>query len=384
MGGVEWTGGRSYLVNLFTALRSLEDSERPEIVLLGDGDPVKDHAGVRLNDDQVYFHEGQGRTLQEKLANRYHRHVGRAFEAETRVSRYYKKHNLDAVFALGELGVKFGIPLLGWIPDFQHVRMPEMFSKEECRRRDHSFHATGSYADKVVLSSQDAMRDFANFQPEQKHKGTVLSFVAQVSPDSYSIDPASVCARYHLPEKFFYLPNQLWKHKNHLLVIQALSLLKSRHSEITVVSSGQATDPRHPEHVSSLLLETSRQGVQSQMRFLGLLPSADIVPIMRQSLAVLQPSLFEGWSTTVEEAKSVGKSVLLSDTPIHREQLPPGGKYFDACSPEELANLLEESYYTLEAGPDTSMETVARQQLPARIQAYARCFLRIVRDVVHG
>jgi glycosyltransferase involved in cell wall biosynthesis len=36
----------------------------------------------------------------------------------------------------------------------------------------------------------------------------------------------------------------------------------------------------------------------------------------------VNPSRFEGWSTTVEEAKAVGTPMLLSDIPVHREQAP--------------------------------------------------------------
>jgi glycosyltransferase involved in cell wall biosynthesis len=41
---------------------------------------------------------------------------------------------------------------------------------------------------------------------------------------------------------------------------------------------------------------------------------------MRASTALINPSLFEGWSTTVEEAKSTGTPMILSDLGVHREQ----------------------------------------------------------------
>ncbi len=38
------------------------------------------------------------------------------------------------------------------------------------------------------------------------------------------------------------------------------------------------------------------------------------------STALINPSQFEGWSTTVEEAKSLGVKMLLSDLEVHKEQ----------------------------------------------------------------
>ena len=68
-----------------------------------------------------------------------------------------------------------------------------------------------------------------------------------------------------------------------------------------------------------------------------MVPREDLYQLIRQSLAVLQPSLFEGWSTTVEEAKSIGKQIILSDLPVHREQVESGARFFDANDPNSLA-----------------------------------------------
>ena len=55
------------------------------------------------------------------------------------------------------------------------------------------------------------------------------------------------------------------------------------------------------------------------------------------SLGYINPSFFEGWSTTVEEAKYRGKPILLSDLKVHREQAPAKGVFFDPNDPEDLA-----------------------------------------------
>ena len=46
----------------------------------------------------------------------------------------------------------------------------------------------------------------------------------------------------------------------------------------------------------------------------------DQLGLMRDSLAVVQPSLFEGWGTVVEDAKTLGVQVLCSDIEIHHEE----------------------------------------------------------------
>jgi len=42
---------------------------------------------------------------------------------------------------------------------------------------------------------------------------------------------------------------------------------------------------------------------------------------MKNAQAVIQPSFFEGWSTVVEDAKSLNQHIIVSDLEVHKEQL---------------------------------------------------------------
>jgi len=60
------------------------------------------------------------------------------------------------------------------------------------------------------------------------------------------------------------------------------------------------------------------------------------VQLLRDCDLIVQPSLFEGWSTVVEDAKALGQRIVLSDLPVHREQEPPAALFFDPMSPQDL------------------------------------------------
>jgi glycosyltransferase involved in cell wall biosynthesis len=185
-----------------------------------------------------------------------------------------------------------------------------------------------------------------------------------------------------LPRRFVYLPNQFWAHKNHKVVVQALALAKAQGSQVTVVCTGSAWDHRNPWYFSELLATISELGLRDNLILLGFIPHAHLFQLMRQSLAVLQPSLFEGWSTTVEEAKSVGKSVILSDIPVHREQNPPQVTFFDPRDPKVLADCLVKVFDQKRPGPDHELEASARASWPLRAMDFGRAFVEIVQDVV--
>ena len=94
----------------------------------------------------------------------------------------------------------------------------------------------------------------------------------------------------------------------------------------------------------------------------GLLDRATQIQVMRASAAVVQASLFEGWSALIEDARALGKPVFVSDIPVHREQNPDDATYFNPDSAEELADLIEGAWPHLEPGLDLDREQHARDQ----------------------
>ena len=376
--GTGWTGGAVYLQNLMLALKSLEGAERPQISLLAlEGNPAG-YAGLRSLGDAVLTWPAAW--SDSRLTARLSRRLRGTKGHWRRVERFLEANGINCLFGLESYGPGFGLPVLSWIPDFQHLHYPDMFSRIEIEQRNAAYAEAAATASRVVLSSRDALGDFARFSPASAGKGRVLSFVAHVPADIYDADPAGVCREYHLPERFFYLPNQFWKHKNHAVVIEALARLTRTAPDITVVCTGNTHDARNSGHFAGLLTEIARHGLRDRIILLGLVPHAHTFQLMRQSLAVLQPSLFEGWSTTVEEAKSVGKPLLLSSLAVHREQDPPESVYFDPRDPDALADALREVDAAAVPGPSLPLEAAARACLLPRTQAFGRTFLSIARE----
>ena len=65
-----------------------------------------------------------------------------------------------------------------------------------------------------------------------------MHFVSQ--PNTAAPDPAharELDEKYKRYKKYFYLPNQFWKHKNHKVVFEAVKILKDQGRDITVLCS---------------------------------------------------------------------------------------------------------------------------------------------------
>lgn len=380
-----WTAAAQYYENLFSALRSLHPRHRPRVTLIEwPWSPPRSHDGQRAEVDEVLVApKERSPTILRRAQER--AHLSRDRTTKPRLASLLRAEMFDAVFTCREeYGATFGVPLLSWIPDFQHLHLPELFPAAENRHLERVLTRVGEHATRVIVSSEDTRRDLCTFAPAAANKARVLRFVAQVPDGVYATDPAEICDHYHLPERFIYLPNQFWQHKNHGLVIDAIALAKRRCPDIAVVCTGNTQDHRNPLYLGKLLSKVAALNLRDNFIILGWVEHPDIYQLMRQSLAVLQASLFEGWSTTVEEARSVGKHIILSDISIHREQDPPSATFFDPRDPHALAECLLEAYADRQPGADDELEGSARRSLPERTREFGERFLEILTEVAES
>lgn len=375
-----WLAGGQYLYNLLFAIK--ESGVPIEAVLrIAPGTLPKSYAILNGLFDRVFEFPHPLPVWAQKFPNVIKKRLPGLLSHE---DREFKKNRIDAQFILLNPGRLLHIPTISWIPDFQYLHFPDFFTEEELSFRAKNYPAAALNSTLVVLSSQHALNDLQRVAPTTVDNARILNFVAQVDPDVYKADPELIARYYQFPEKFFFLPNQFWQHKNHEVVIKALALAKKRSPRLTVVCSGGVYDHRKPEYFDTILQQIAAQGLQENIRILGRIPRGHFWQLMRRSVSVLQPSLFEGWSTSVEEVKSLGKSIIVSDIPVHREQDPSSALYFDPQNPAELAENLLKIEKEKKPGPEIELEQIARTQLGKRTDAFAQTFYEIVNEVMQG
>lgn len=276
-----------------------------------------------------------------------------------------------------------GVRTIGWIPDFQHRHLPHYFTEEERRNRDCMFRSLAERADVVLLSSRTAYGHFAAFAPDLAHKTRVVSFPSLLAFESPSGDPIGTRRKYHLPDKFALVVNQLWVHKNHELVVEGLRRLRRKGVRIPVVMTGLPADHRDPGNrlLSRLLQSVATSGLSDQVTLLGEVPRDDVIDLMRAAEIVIQPSRFEGWSTVVQDAKALGRPLLCSDIPVHREQVPGAMGFFPCDEPDMLADLLASHWEQLSPGPDFAGEQKALAEEREFAALHGRSLLGLCREV---
>lgn len=366
-------GGMEYIRNIILALTSLPQTDRStfEISLVVSSSSEQAFiSSVRPYLKNVYFIDELGpRTLFNRVKWMIKREV------------FFKKMNFDFVYPVMEL--HFGISnkrVTTWIPDFQHKYLMELFTEQEIKARDKSYTRLAQQAYCIVFSSMSSEADFRKFYPENAANTRVLPFKTIPQQQWYDVSPVDIQKKYCLPDKFLIISNQFWMHKNHLTVFKALKHLKDIGICPNVVCTGRIFDYRQPDYSDSILQTIHTLGLSQQVYLLGLIPKIDQIQLLRRSIALIQPSLFEGWSSVVEDARCMGKPLILSDLPVHLEQNPPQTRFFERSSPESLAPIMADCWNTLLPGPDFERETIAREVNRNEVATFAKLFLAIAKS----
>jgi glycosyltransferase involved in cell wall biosynthesis len=267
------------------------------------------------------------------------------------------------------------IPSIGWLPDFQHRALPNLFKDYESRDRNASFERVCRVSTVILLMSDFVRRDLNAYLPKYVGKVAVARPVSVIPPSTYEMHPREMLLQYDLPERFIYLPGQFWQHKNHRVVFEAIRQMVEQNPDVFLVCTGLTHDRREITYASSLLTTVSELGIRNRVALLGLVPRSTVLSLMRQSICVVSPSLYEGYGLTVDEARSIGKQVVISDIPPHREQNPPGALYFQPHDREQLAAQLQLVWRQKSPGPDLELEQEARAIYPARVREYGEVLM---------
>jgi len=332
----DWVAGSYYVVNILRALNILGDIKKPHVIILHQnnddldlinevGYPYISYINTNINNG------GFLKWFFRKVRNRLNGN-----------SIFYKNalRNVNHIFE-GNTEIPFIKNHYYWVHDFQEFRLPQFFTKEEAERRSDLPRKISEMSDAtLILSSQDALNDFKTYFPFYKCKVRIWRFTS-VLPAFSDLDFKEQSKKFNICEPYFICSNQFWQHKNHQVVLEAVRLLKGKNLPFQVVFTGKNFDSRNPEYFKTLIQFVESHQLESWTNFVGFIDRKAQLCLAKNALSYIQPSLFEGWSTTVEDAKCLNQFVLLSDIPVHREQLNYNVFFFSPLDPIDLAAKME-------------------------------------------
>lgn len=281
------------------------------------------------------------------------------------------------------LGRSFPCPWIGYIPDLQHKRLPHWFSERERLMRDKLFSKLLAEASAVVVNAATVIRDIEEFYPHHKARLFALPFCPPANLIRFSeLSGIEVRTKYGLPAQYFMVSNQFWIHKSHETAFIALRQVRDAGHDVHLVCTGNTFDYRWPDHFNYLQGIIERNNLRSHIHILGMISKSDQLAIMHESIAVIQPTLFEGGpgGGAVYDAVSIGVPSIVSDIQVNREIDIGIVRFFTAGSAESLAMRMIEIIMN---PPQIPSEENIFSQLSNRQREFGKCLLNVANWVAN-
>jgi len=363
----KWMGGVIYTLNIIKTLNFLEDEKKPEIYLFYN--PNLQRFVDEL--DYPYLH---------KIAQPYpsvYKNFIKSFltQKNTFVDGLIQQYGLNTIFPLHDYPVKSSTDckLISWYADLQQMHYPQFFSYFKRLERYWRIQFILKNTKDLVVSSYDVKSDFYRFfEIPNNVKFHVYHFVSIVDTfPSYSKE--EIQKELNLPDNYFVISNQFHKHKNHKVALQAIAYLKKQGKIVNLVFTGKLPEDSQSEYINELKKIIAKNALNQQVTFLGVLPRDTQLSVMRHADAILQPSLFEGWSTVIEDSISLQKPVICSNLSVNVEQLKETGNYFSPHNYKELSEILVSKDFS-------KIQTPIYQSYQERVTNAANTLYKILTD----
>jgi glycosyltransferase involved in cell wall biosynthesis len=335
--GRESMGVLNYFISIIKAVDILRDVEKPVFVVIYDDHIKKWVEAIEYPYLEFHLEQKRGliKTFLRSVISGSNQFVGDAIQA----------YKLDGLYPMndyvGKIKNSERCMVISWYPDFQHKFYPQYFTGLNLIVKEWRLKQIIKKARHLVLSSNNAESHLRRFyKPNKNLQIHILPFVSILG--HYKLpEIAEVRKRYDINGNYFFLANQFYKHKNHILAFQAVKILREKGIRAKLVCTGKLEDYRNPDYVEHVKKYVIENKLDNDIKMLGIIAREDQLALMKNSLAVIQPSKFEGWSTVIEDAKTLQMPILASTFGVHEEQLGHKGLYFDENSPEALALLIE-------------------------------------------
>jgi glycosyltransferase involved in cell wall biosynthesis len=286
-----------------------------------------------------------------------------------------KKNNINVISHYEPVN---NIASICWIPDLQHLFLKSFFPESEITRRDNLFKNYVNNASCIVVSSEDTREHLVQNYKIKNTKTYVLKFVPNIEFDEVK-KFNFLKLKYKIQKNFIYVPNQFWKHKNHSVLIECAKLLKKKKFNANFVISGNPTDGYKNYIFDNFLNNINKNKLNKYFSILGFVPYSDVVNLIYHSKILINPSLFEGWSTTVEEGKIFNKQMILSRLNVHKEQCSNKALYFEANNSLLLSKLVMKLLKS--KNKHLSLQEIKKNYKKSRI-LFAKNYLEIIKSVL--
>jgi len=262
------------------------------------------------------------------------------------IERYYfNSFPLNALFVPKQYSHIYHLkyPVIVTMHDLQHIYFPEFFTPLERIYKSITYYTALCESNHIAVTFDHVKKDILKYYDLQEEK--ISKCMVDISTEWYYKEgytsKEALVEKYELPEKFMLTPACTWPHKNHIKVLEAMTLLKNKGIIVNWVSTGRIT-PHYEEKIKPMIVEL---GLQKQVIFTGLISDEDLIGLYNISHLVIIPTLYEAGSGPLFEAMRYKIPVIAANTTTIPEHIGHPDFIIDPLSAQDIAQHIESGFF---------------------------------------
>lgn len=232
-----------------------------------------------------------------------------------------------------------GLPFIPLVLDLQHrlqPQFPEVSAKGEWHVREAHYRRALPQATAIVAGTRAGQAEIERFYGVDPARILRLPHPTPQAALEYQPAPVSELARWGLAPGYLLYPAQLWSHKNHANLIEALALLHQRGLRLTLVLTGADFGA-----AAAIRARIAQHNLQAYVKWLGFVEREALYALYGHALALAYVSFFGPENLPPLEAFALGCPVVAARVSGAEEQLADAALLVDPTRPVAIAAALE-------------------------------------------
>jgi glycosyltransferase involved in cell wall biosynthesis len=270
-------------------------------------------------------------------SRRLHRVSQRALKLSKRIGQYLPSNSTKPDLLFCPFGpplvARSGMPLVSTFHDLQVQTYPGFFSASEREQRLNQFRRMAEQASRIAAVS-DFSREVAIRQGVEADRIRTIPHRLANHREAEAV-PHPPCGV--VSNNFVLYPANLWPHKNHEMLLTALAMARQQGlaEDLQLVCTGDGQG-----RLDQLRAMADGLNLGKTVVLPGFLSDDDLEGLYQHAMAVVFPSLYEGFGMPVIEAMARGIPVACSGTTALQEVAGAAALHFHPGNPQEIATAL--------------------------------------------
>lgn len=196
------------------------------------------------------------------------------------------------------------------IHDIQYTYLPENFSFINNESKDLKLKASVNSCTYLIAGTAYLAEQFRKYFKIEKNKIKVISEGVDLNKFKIKKNATRYVKNIKLPKKFIFYPAQFWPHKNHIMLLKAVSEIKNR---INLVFCGAK------KNYYQTILDFIKNKKIKNIYYLGSINDKELVKAYNLCSLVIVPTKEESSCMLLKESFAMKKKLLTSNTKVFIE-----------------------------------------------------------------